>query len=321
MHNEDENVRQQWGTAVRLNGSLTCCDDKEQQTGLELHFQSWDISMSGTPWIPNPYSYFIRKRARRVDGKLRAAQHTTATSSNYFFPFLLRLLLPADSPDKTQPGVINFPSPSFPPRGKTTVLLTGTRDGRRARLWNRTHVRQTERASSSRRGGGKEGGANRGAKLPLGGLGAVPCGAVRCGRWTLVAGIPVDERKESVRRDSTARGCSFERAPWTQHRKPRTAGGTETWKGGSGSLAPLQPRPAVWHRKRTRWIDLHCLTSGAQNHRETCQGSDDVWFACLRKTFQKTFLDFKESPLLLVAHPSGQALDDWWQKGVQQVAV
>lgn len=70
-------------------------------------------------------------------------------------------------------------------------------------------MRQTESASSSRRGGGKEeGGANRGAKLPVGGL-----GAVRCGRWTLVAGIPADERKESVRRDSTARGCSFERAP------------------------------------------------------------------------------------------------------------
>lgn len=142
--------------------------------------------MSGTPWIPNPYSYFIRKRARRVDGKLGAAQHTTATSSNYFFPFLLRLLLPADSPDTTQPGVINFPSPSFPPRGKTTVLLTGTRDGRRARLWNRTHVRQTESAPSSRRGGGKGGlteGPNSPTHTPSGcGTG---CRAVRCGRWTL----------------------------------------------------------------------------------------------------------------------------------------
>lgn len=66
-----------------------------------------------------------------------------------------------------------------------------------------------------------------------------------------------------------------------------------------------------------RRVDLHCLTSRAQNNRETYQGSDDIWLACLRKTF----LEFNESPLLLVAHPSGQALDDWWQKGVRQVAV
>lgn len=68
-------------------------------------------------------------------------------------------------------------------------------------------MRQTESASSSRRGGGKEGGLTEGPNSPW--VDWVPCGAVR----PLVAGIPADERKESVRRDSTARGCSFERAP------------------------------------------------------------------------------------------------------------
>lgn len=108
-------------------------------------------------------------------------------------------------------------------------------------------------------------------------------------RWGVVVGLHWQMRRKSPS-VATARGCLFFnvlRERNTGNREPREA---RTWKGGSGSLAPLQPRPAVSHRNRTWWVDPHSLTSW------TCQGSNDIWSFCLRKTFLKCLFTCQGSP-------------------------
>lgn len=47
-----------YNSSQALADFLTCCDNKKQQADVELHFQSWDISVSENLLIPNPYRLF-----------------------------------------------------------------------------------------------------------------------------------------------------------------------------------------------------------------------------------------------------------------------
>lgn len=91
---------------------LTCCDNKKQQTDVELHFQSWDISVSETLLILNPYRVF---RFYDEDETNRAKHEKW--SPVFFFP-----LRTVPNQTKTERGVRNFPSPSFPPNGNRCAV-------------------------------------------------------------------------------------------------------------------------------------------------------------------------------------------------------
>lgn len=86
---------------------LTCCDNKKQQTDVELHFQSGDIS-----FILHPY---------RFTGSLRCDEDEQQRKVQFS---------PRTVPTKT--GVRDFPSPSLPPNGNRRC------QGRS--LLNETHV-------------------------------------------------------------------------------------------------------------------------------------------------------------------------------------
>lgn len=66
---------------------LTCCNNKKQQTGVELHFQSWDISV-----IPNPYRFFFLVYSICALWRGQACRAKRKLISSF----------PADSPNNTE---------------------------------------------------------------------------------------------------------------------------------------------------------------------------------------------------------------------------
>ncbi len=85
LHNEIYRVQ-------RRTVFLTCCDNKKQQTSVELHFQSWDISVSETLIIPNPYRFLSDSQYLCVMMRTSEPRKMRKMISSF----------PADSPNKTE---------------------------------------------------------------------------------------------------------------------------------------------------------------------------------------------------------------------------
>lgn len=115
-------IRQQFTAEV-----LTCCDNKEQQAGVELHFQSWDISVSETLLIPNPYSSDVQYLCVMMTSEPRRAK-------KFISSFPASRAVPAK-----RRGVRNFPSPSFPSNGNRRAVRGTAQHGH----LNELHVCRT----------------------------------------------------------------------------------------------------------------------------------------------------------------------------------
>lgn len=193
---------------------LTCCDNKKQQTGVELHFQSWDISVSETLLIPDPYRFFQIYSACAIWWATRA-------KCEKWSPVFLRTV------PTRQRGVRNFPSPSFPPNGNRCAVR-----GRSAAQSPKLDTRVS--GSLSCNVGWTERRRGRGFFF-LHRLQAVPCGRLNQSAFPKMRG----------RNPVVAAGAGF----YTVYKRctgnPLTTGGMRTWEDGGRSLALLHLHPTV----------------------------------------------------------------------------